>query len=223
MAAEAAKIGAVAVAAAAPGAVASVGGAAEAAGAAEVVEVVDAEQAFGRLSACTPSCRRWKRRRAAWRAPARCRGGRPGEAAAYRAAELVRATRRWWPRQSLRVRPKRPGLIEAAGEMLPRRRRTWATCASALMAAGTQRGFEGGACARTPSMPWPERWRRVPSTRAKRPVRPCCRTDSLAALSAEVQAYQPTTPEGAVTIAGSWRAAKSQRGSSCNHGHLLAH
>ena len=92
MSAEAAKIGAVAVAAAAPGAVAMSVEAAEAVEAAEVVEAVDAEQAFGRLERLYAQLPAMEEKGAALaRARSAAEVDGLAKAAAYRAAELARA------------------------------------------------------------------------------------------------------------------------------------
>ncbi len=208
MSAEAVKIGAVAVAAAAPGAVAM---SSEAMEAVEAAEAVDAEQAFGRLErlyAQLPAMEEKGVALARARSAAEVDG--LAKAAAYRAAELVRAETLVAEAEAF-VREAEAALArsEAAGGDAAEKAAHLGDLRLALMAAGTQRGLKVGP-ARMPSMPWPKRWKRVPSTQWKRPVRPCCRRTRSPLCLPRCRPTRPTTPKR-WRYASSWKTAKRRR------------
>ena len=184
MSAEAAKIGAVAVAAAAPGAVAMSVEAAEAVEAAEVVEAVDAEQAFGRLERLYAQLPAMEEKGAALaRARSAAEVDGLAKAAAYRAAELARA--------EAFVREVEAALArsEAAGGDAAEKAAHLGDLRLALMAAGTQRGLKVGP-AQNAEHALAQALEASPFDTVEEARAALLPTDSLAALSAEVQAYQ---------------------------------
>ncbi len=184
MSAEAAKIGAVAVAAAAPGAVAMSVEAAEAVEAAEVVEAVDAEQAFGRLERLYAQLPAMEEKGAALaRARSAAEVDGLAKAAAYRAAELVRA--------EAFVREVEAALArsEAAGGDAAEKAAHLGDLRLALMAAGTQRGLKVGP-AQNAEHALAQALEASPFDTVEEARVALLPADSLAALSAEVQAYQ---------------------------------
>ena len=184
MSAEAAKIGAVAVAAAAPGAVAVSVEAAEAVEAAEVVEAVDAEQAFGRLERLYAQLPAMEEKGAALaRARSAAEVDGLAKAAAYRAAELVRA--------EAFVREVEAALArsEAAGGDAAEKAAHLGDLRLALMAAGTQRGLKVGP-AQNAEHALAQALEASPFDTVEEARVALLPADSLAALSAEVQAYQ---------------------------------
>ena len=167
MSAEAAKIGVVAVAAAAPGAVAMSVEAAEAVEAAEVVEAVDAEQAFGRLERLYAQ-----------------------QAAAYRAAELVRAETLVAEAEACVCEAEAAlARSEAAGGDAAEKAAHLGDLRLALMAAGTQRGLKVGP-AQNAEHALAQALEASPFDTVEKARAALLPADSLAALSAEVQAYQ---------------------------------
>lgn len=184
MSAEAAKIGAVAVAAAAPGAVAMSVEAAEAVEAAEVVEAVDAEQTFGRLERLYAQLPAMEEKGAALaRARSAAEVDGLAKAAAYRAAELVRA--------EAFVREVEAALArsEAAGGDAAEKAAHLGDLRLALMAAGTQRGLKVGP-AQNAEHALAQALEASPFDTVEEARVALLPADSLAALSAEVQAYQ---------------------------------
>lgn len=196
MAAEAAKIGAVAVAAAAPGAVAMSVEAAEAVEAAEVVEAVDAEQAFGRLEhlyAQLPSMEEKGVALARARSAAEVDG--LAKAAAYRAAELARAETLVAEAEAC-VREAEAALArsEAAGGDAAEKAARLGDLRLALMAAGTQRGLKVGP-AQNAEHALAQALEASPFDTVEEARAALLPTDSLAALASEVQAYQAAYAE----------------------------
>lgn len=184
MAAEATKFGAVAVAAAALGAVAMSVEAAEAVEAAEVVEAVDAEQAFGRLERLYAQLPAMEEKGAALaRARSAAEVDGLAKAAAYRAAELVRA--------EAFVREVEAALArsEAAGGDAAEKAAHLGDLRLALMAAGTQRGLKVGP-AQNAEHALAQALEASPFDTVEEARVALLPADSLAALSAEVQAYQ---------------------------------
>ena len=184
MSAEAAKIGAVAVAAAAPGAVAVSVEAAEAVEAAEVVEAVDAEQAFGRLERLYAQLPAMEEKGAALaRARSAAEVDGLAKAAAYRAAELARA--------EAFVREVEAALArsEAAGGDAAEKAAHLGDLRLALMAAGTQRGLKVGP-AQNAEHALAQALEASPFDTVEEARAALLPAESLAALSAEVQAYQ---------------------------------
>ena len=184
MSAEAAKIGAVAVAAAAPGAVAMSVEAAEAVEAAEVVEAVDAEQAFGRLERLYAQLPAMEEKGAALaRARSAAEVDGLAKAAAYRAAELARA--------EAFVREVEAALArsEAAGGDAAEKAAHLGDLRLALMAAGTQRGLKVGP-AQNAEHALAQALEASPFDTVEEARAALLPAESLAALSAEVQAYQ---------------------------------
>lgn len=191
MSAEAAKIGAVAVAAAAPGAVAVSVEAAEAVEAAEVVEAVDAEQAFGRLERLYAQLPAMEEKGAALaRARSAAEVDGLAKAAAYRAAELVRADAEV-ARAEAFVREAEAALArsEAAGGDAAEKAAHLGDLRLALMAAGTQRGLKVGP-AQNAEHALAQALEASPFDTVEEAHAALLPADSLAALSAEVQAYQ---------------------------------
>lgn len=191
MSAEAAKIGAVAVAAAAPGAVAVSVEAAEAVEAAEVVEAVDAEQAFGRLERLYAQLPAMEEKGAALaRARSAAEVDGLAKAAAYRAAELVRADAEV-ARAEAFVREAEAALArsEAAGGDAAEKAAHLGDLRLALMAAGTQRGLKVGP-AQNAEHALAQALEASPFDTVEEARAALLPADSLAALSAEVQAYQ---------------------------------
>lgn len=191
MAAEAAKIGAVAVAAAAPGAVAMSVEAAEAVEAAEVVEAVDAEQAFGRLERLYAQLPAMEEKGAALaRARSAAEVDGLAKAAAYRAAELVRAETLVAEAEAC-VREAEAALArsEAAGGDAAEKAAHLGDLRLALMAAGTQRGLKVGPAQNT-ERALARALEASPFDTVEEVRAALLPAESLAALSAEVQAYQ---------------------------------
>ncbi|MFR2586765.1 MAG: hypothetical protein ACLS9I_02385 [Adlercreutzia equolifaciens] len=191
MAAEAAKIGAVAVAAAAPGAVAVSVEAAEAAEAAEVVEAVDAEQAFGRLERLYAQLPAMEEKGAALaRARSAAEVDGLAKAAAYRAAELVRAETLVAEAEACVCEAEAAlARSEAAGGDAAEKAAHLGDLRLALMAAGTQRGLKVGP-AQNAEHALAQALEASPFDTVEEARAALLPTDSLAALSAEVQAYQ---------------------------------
>lgn len=191
MAAEAAKFGAVAVAAAAPGAVAMSVEAAEAVEAAEVVEAVDAEQAFGRLERLYAQLPAMEERGAALaRALSAAEVDGLAKAAAYRAAELARAEAEV-ARADARVCEAEAALArsEAAGGDAAEKAAHLGDLRLALMAAGAQRGLKVGP-AQNAERALARALEASPFDTVEEARAALLPAESLAALSAEVQAYQ---------------------------------
>lgn len=191
MAAEAAKFGAVAVAAAAPGAVAMSVEAAEAVEAAEVVEAVDAEQAFGRLERLYAQLPAMEEKGAALaRARSAAEVDGLAKAAAYRAAELARAEAEV-ARADARVCEAEAALArsEAAGGDAAEKAAHLGDLRLALMAAGTQRGLKVGP-AQNAEHALARALEASPFDTVEEARAALLPAESLAALSAEVQAYQ---------------------------------
>ena len=191
MSAEAAKIGAVAVAAAAPGAVAVSVEAAEAAEAAEVVEAVDAEQAFGRLERLYAQLPAMEEKGAALaRARSAAEVDGLAKAAAYRAAELVRAETLVAEAEACVCEAEAAlARSEAAGGDAAEKAAHLGDSRLALMAAGTQRGLKVGP-AQNAEHALAQALEASPFDTVEEARAALLPTDSLAALSAEVQAYQ---------------------------------
>lgn len=191
MSAEAAKIGAVAVAAAAPGAVAVSVEAAEAAEAAEVVEAVDAEQAFGRLERLYAQLPAMEEKGAALaRARSAAEVDGLAKAAAYRAAELVRAETLVAEAEACVCEAEAAlARSEAAGGDAAEKAAHLGDLRLALMAAGTQRGLKVGP-AQNAEHALAQALEASPFDTVEEARAALLPTDSLAALSAEVQAYQ---------------------------------
>lgn len=191
MSAEAAKIGAVAVAAAAPGAVAMSVEAAEAVEAAEVVEAVDAEQAFGRLERLYAQLPAMEEKGAALaRARSAAEVDGLAKAAAYRAAELARAETLVAEAEA-RVREAEAALArsEAAEGNAAEKAAHLGDLRLALMAAGTQRGLKVGP-AQNAEHALAQALEASPFDTVEEARAALLPADSLAALSVEVQAYQ---------------------------------
>lgn len=191
MSAEAAKIGAVAVAAAAPGAVAMSVEAAEAVEAAEVVEAVDAEQAFGRLERLYAQLPAMEEKGAALaRARSAAEVDGLAKAAAYRAAELVRAETLVAEAEAC-VCEAEAALVrsESAGGDAAEKAAHLGDLRLALMAAGTQRGLKVGP-AQNAEHALAQALEASPFDTVEEARAALLPADSLAALSAEVQAYQ---------------------------------
>ena len=191
MSAEAAKIGAVAVAAAAPGAVAVSVEAAEAAEAAEVVEAVDADQAFGRLERLYAQLPAMEEKGAALaRARSAAEVDGLAKAAAYRAAELVRAETLVAEAEACVCEAEAAlARSEAAGGDAAEKAAHLGDLRLALMAAGTQRGLKVGP-AQNAEHALAQALEASPFDTVEEARAALLPTDSLAALSAEVQAYQ---------------------------------
>lgn len=191
MSAEAAKIGAVAVAAAAPGAVAVSVEAAEAVEAAEVVEAVDAEQAFGRLERLYAQLPAMEEKGAALaRARSAAEVDGLAKAAAYRAAELVRAETLVAEAEACVCEAEAAlARSEAAGGDAAEKAAHLGDLRLALMAAGTQRGLKVGP-AQNAEHALAQALEASPFDTVEEARAALLPADSLAALSAEVQAYQ---------------------------------
>lgn len=191
MSAEAAKIGAVAVAAAAPGAVAVSVEAAEAVEAAEVVEAVDAEQAFGRLERLYAQLPAMEGKGAALaRARSAAEVDGLAKAAAYRAAELVRAETLVAEAEACVCEAEAAlARSEAAGGDAAEKAAHLGDLRLALMAAGTQRGLKVGP-AQNAEHALAQALEASPFDTVEEARAALLPADSLAALSAEVQAYQ---------------------------------
>lgn len=191
MSAEAAKIGAVAVAAAALGAVAMSVEAAEAVEAAEIVEAVDAEQAFGRLERLYAQLPAMEEKGAALaRARSAAEVDGLAKAAAYRAAELVRADAEV-ARAEACVCEAEAALArsETAGGDAAEKAAHLGDLRLALMAAGTQRGLKVGP-AQNAEQALDRALEASPFDTVEEAHAALLPTDSLAALASEVQAYQ---------------------------------
>lgn len=196
MSAEAAKIGAVAVAAAAPGAVAMSVEAAEAVEAAEVVEAVDAEQAFGRLERLYAQLPAMEEKGAALaRARSAAEVDGLAKAAAYRAAELARADALVAEAEAC-VREAEAALArsEAAGGDAAEKAAHLGDLRLALMAAGTQRGLKVGP-AQNAEQALDRALEASPFDTVEEAHAALLPAESLAALSAEVEAYQAAYAE----------------------------
>lgn len=196
MSAEAAKIGAVAVAAAAPGAVAMSVEAAEAVEAAEVVEAVDAEQAFGRLERLYAQLPAMEEKGAALaRARSAAEVDGLAKAAAYRAAELVRAETLVAEAEAC-VREAEAALIRSEGAEgdAAEKAAHLGDLRLALMAAGTQRGLKVGP-AQNAEHALAQALEASPFDTVEEARAALLPTDSLAALASEVQAYQAAYAE----------------------------
>lgn len=196
MSAEAAKIGAVAVAAAALGAVAMSVEAAEAVEAAEVVEAVDAEQAFGRLERLYAQLPAMEEKGAALaRARSAAEVDGLAKAAAYRAAELVRAETLVAEAEAC-VREAEAALArsEAAEGDAAEKAPHLGDLRLALMAAGAQRGLKVGP-AQNAEHALARALEASPFDTVEEARAALLPTDSLAALASEVQAYQAAYAE----------------------------
>lgn len=196
MSAEAAKIGAVAVAAAALGAVAMSVEAAEAVEAAEVVEAVDAEQAFGRLERLYAQLPAMEEKGAALaRARSAAEVDGLAKAAAYRAAELVRAETLVAEAEAC-VREAEAALIRSEGAEgdAAEKAAHMGDLRLALMAAGTQRGLKVGP-AQNAEHALARALEASPFDTVEEARAALLPTDSLAALASEVQAYQAAYAE----------------------------
>lgn len=196
MSAEAAKIGAVAVAAAAPGAVAMSVEAAEAVEAAEVVEAVDAEQAFGRLERLYAQLPAMEEKGAALaRARSAAEVDGLAKAAAYRAAELVRADVLVAEAEAC-VREAEAALIRSEGAEgdAAEKAAHLGDLRLALMAAGTQRGLKVGP-AQNAEHALAQALEASPFDAVEEARAALLPTGSLAALASEVQAYQAAYAE----------------------------
>lgn len=191
MSAEAAKIGAVAVAAAAPGAVAMSVEAAEAVEAAEVVEAVDAEQAFGRLERLYAQLPAMEEKGAALaRARSAAEVDGLAKVAAYRAAELVRAETLVAEAEACVCEAEAAlARSEAAGGDAAEKAAHLGDLRLALMAAGTQRGLKVGP-AQNAERALARALEASPFDTVEEARAVLLPVESLAALSAEVQAYQ---------------------------------
>lgn len=190
MAAEAAKIGAVAVAAAAPGAVAM------SVEAAEVVEAVDAEQAFGRLERLYAQLPAMEEKGAALaRARSAAEVDGLAKAAAYRAAELVRAETLVAEAEAC-VCEAEAALIRSEGAEgdAAEKAAHLGDLRLALMAAGTQRGLKVGP-AQNAERALARALEASPFDTVDDARAALLSTESLAALSAEVEAYQAAYAE----------------------------
>lgn len=188
MSAEAAKIGAVAVAAAAPGAVAM---SVEAAEAVEVVEATEAERAFAQLERLYVQLPAMEEKGAALaRARSAAEVDGLAKAAAYRAAELARAES-LVARAEACVREAEAALIrsEAAGGDAAEKAAHLGDLRLALMAAGTQRGLKVGP-AQNAERALARALEASPFDTVEEARAALLPAESLAALSAEVQAYQ---------------------------------
>lgn len=193
MAAEAAKIGAVAVAAAAPGAVAM---SVEAAEAVEVVEATEAERAFAqleRLYAQLPAMEEKGVALARARSAAEVDG--LAKAAAYRAAELTRADALVAEAEAC-VREAEAALVrlEGAEGDAAEKAAHLGDLRLALMAAGTQRGLKVGP-AQNAEHALAQALEVSPFDTVEEARAALLPADSLAALSAEVEAYQAAYAE----------------------------
>lgn len=158
--------------------------AAEAVEAAEVVEAVDAEQAFGRLERLYAQLPAMEEKGAALaRARSAAEVDGLAKAAAYRAAELVRA--------EAFVREVEAALArsEAAGGDAAEKAAHLGDLRLALMAAGTQRGLKVGP-AQNAEHALAQALEASPFDTVEEARVALLPADSLAALSAEVQAYQ---------------------------------
>ena len=188
MAAEAAKFGAVAVAAAAPGAVAM---SAEAVEAVEVVEATEAERAFAQLEHLYAQLPAMEEKGAALaRARSAAEVDGLAKAAAYRAAELARAES-LVARAEACVREAEAALVRLEGVEgdAAEKAAHLGDLRLALMAAGTQRGLKVGP-AQNAEHALAQALEASPFDTVEEARAALLPADSLAALSAEVQAYQ---------------------------------
>lgn len=196
MAAEAAKIGAVAVAAAAPGAVAMSVEAAEAVEAAEVVEATEAERAFAQLEHLYAQLPAMEEKGAALaRARSAAEVDGLAKAAAYRAAELARAES-LVARTEACVREAEAALVRLEGVEgdAAEKAAHLGDLRLALMAAGTQRGLKVGP-AQNAEHALARALEASPFDTVEEARAALLPTDSLAALASEVQAYQAAYAE----------------------------
>lgn len=191
MSAEATKFGAVAVAAARPTSVAMSAEAAEAVEAAEVVEAVDAEQAFGRLERLYAQLPAMEEKGAALaRARSAAEVDGLAKAAAYRAAELVRAETLVAEAEACVCEAEAAlARSEAAGGDAAEKAAHLGDLRLALMAAGTQRGLKVGPAQNT-ERALARALEASPFDTVEEVRAALLPAESLAALSAEVQAYQ---------------------------------
>ena len=165
--------------------------AAEAVEAAEVVEAVDAEQAFGRLERLYAQLPAMEEKGAALaRARSAAEVDGLAKAAAYRAAELARAEAEV-ARADARVCEAEAALArsEAAGGDAAEKAAHLGDLRLALMAAGTQRGLKVGP-AQNAERALARALEASPFDTVEEARAALLPADSLAALSAEVQAYQ---------------------------------
>lgn len=196
MSAEAAKIGAVAVAAAAPGAVAMSVEAAEAVEAAEVVEAVDAEQAFGRLERLYAQLPAMEEKGAALaRARSAAEVDGLAKASAYRAAELARAETLVAEAEACVCEAEAAlARSEAAEGDAAEKAAHLGDLRLALMAAGTQRGLKVGP-AQNAEHALAQALEASPFDTVEEARAALLPAGSLAALASEVQAYQAAYAE----------------------------
>lgn len=188
MSAEAAKFGAVAVAAAAPEAVAM---SVEAAEAVEVVEATEAERAFAQLEHLYAQLPAMEEKGAALaRARSAAEVDGLAKAAAYRAAELARAES-LVARAEACVREAEAALVRLEGVEgdAAEKAAHLGDLRLALMAAGTQRGLKV-APAQNAEHALAQALEASPFDTVEEARAALLPADSLAALSAEVQAYQ---------------------------------
>ena len=188
MSAEAAKIGAVAVAAAAPGAVAM---SVEAAEAVKVVEATEAERAFAQLEHLYAQLPAMEEKGAALaRARSAAEVDGLAKAAAYRAAELARAES-LVARAEACVREAEAALVRLEGVEggAAEKAAHLGDLRLALMAAGTQRGLKV-APAQNAEHALARALEASPFDTVEEARAALLPVESLAALSAEVQAYQ---------------------------------
>ena len=193
MAAEAAKIGAVAVAAAAPGAVAM---SVEAVEAVEVVEATEAERAFAQLEHLYAQLPAMEEKGAALaRARSAAEVDGLAKAAAYRAAELARAES-LVARAEACVREAEAALVRLEGVEgdAAEKAAHLGDLRLALMAAGTQRGLKVGP-AQNAERALARALEASPFDIVEEARAALLPAESLAALSAEVEAYQAAYAE----------------------------
>ncbi len=193
MAAEAAKIGAVAVAAAAPGAVAM---SVEAVEAVEVVEATEAERAFAQLEHLYAQLPAMEEKGAALaRARSAAEVDGLAKAAAYRAAELARAES-LVARAEACVREAEAALVRLEGVEgdAAEKAAHLGDLRLALMAAGTQRGLKVGP-AQNAERALAQALEASPFDIVEEARAALLPAESLAALSAEVEAYQAAYAE----------------------------
>ncbi len=193
MSAEAAKIGAVAVAAAAPGAVAM---SVEAVEAVEVVEATEAERAFAQLEHLYAQLPAMEEKGAALaRARSAAEVDGLAKTAAYRAAELARAES-LVARAEACVREAEAALVRLEGVEgdAAEKAAHLGDLRLALMAAGTQRGLKV-APAQNAEHALAQALEASPFDTVEEARAALLPTDSLAALASEVQAYQAAYAE----------------------------
>ena len=195
MAAEVVECGAVA-AAAAPSATAMPAEVVDAVEAVEVVEAVDAEQAFGRLEHLYAQLLAMEEKGAALaRARSAAEVDGLAKAAAYRAAELARADALVAEAEAC-VREAEAALVRlegAEGDAAEKAARL-GDLRLALMAAGTQRGLKVGP-AQNAEHALAQALEVSPFDTVEEARAALLSADSLAALSAEVEAYQAAYAE----------------------------